>query len=367
MTECGRFVSPEITNFNFSGQLLILRSPDDVNFYFDMCDEEYDYTPLVHLGDSPVILVINGSIKNCDTSDKYKTAVALRERGMTGLKALFLISSESQRRILSDSAASESESLANAELPVFQSDFATPGLMNALQNGMDNARTYLRNVSRSASEAYSLQVAITLVYGKSVPATVFLGTSLTMSKTSVLFVAISFMTLVLVSLAWLLVYYVQRFRYTHAKDRVARRLERAARKALARIATRSLKVGDAELASDETVCPVCIEPYAADQLVRTLPCRHIFHRSCVDAWLLEQRSCPVCKLDILKAFGLTPTNLPPPRVENRRHPPESSVRAVFTRSDDADSDSAVRAHVTINTSSSGNTDEPQETNSLMHS
>lgn len=33
--------------------------------------------------------------------------------------------------------------------------------------------------------------------------------------------------------------------------------------------------------------------------------RHVFHKGCVDQWLLEQRSCPMCKLDILKHYGLT--------------------------------------------------------------
>lgn len=33
-------------------------------------------------------------------------------------------------------------------------------------------------------------------------------------------------------------------------------------------------------------------------------CRHIFHKSCVDPWLLDQRSCPMCKLDILRAYGM---------------------------------------------------------------
>ena len=32
--------------------------------------------------------------------------------------------------------------------------------------------------------------------------------------------------------------------------------------------------------------------------------RHVFHKSCVDPWLLEQRSCPMCKSDILRAFGM---------------------------------------------------------------
>ena len=35
-----------------------------------------------------------------------------------------------------------------------------------------------------------------------------------------------------------------------------------------------------------------------------LICRHEFHKSCVDPWLLEHRTCPICKTNILKAFGI---------------------------------------------------------------
>lgn len=31
--------------------------------------------------------------------------------------------------------------------------------------------------------------------------------------------------------------------------------------------------------------------------------RHIYHKSCIDPWLLEHRTCPMCKNDILKHFG----------------------------------------------------------------
>lgn len=33
--------------------------------------------------------------------------------------------------------------------------------------------------------------------------------------------------------------------------------------------------------------------------------RHVFHKVCVDPWLLDQRNCPMCKLDILKFYGFT--------------------------------------------------------------
>lgn len=54
---------------------------------------------------------------------------------------------------------------------------------------------------------------------------------------------------------------------------------------------------------DGDCCAVCIEPYRPSEVVRILPCRHEFHKSCVDPWLLEHRTCPMCKMDILKHYG----------------------------------------------------------------
>ena len=33
-------------------------------------------------------------------------------------------------------------------------------------------------------------------------------------------------------------------------------------------------------------------------------CRHLFHKCCVDPWLLDHRTCPMCKMNILKALGI---------------------------------------------------------------
>lgn len=124
------------------------------------------------------------------------------------------------------------------------------------------------------------------------------------SRTSVLFVSISFIVLMIISLAWLVFYYIQRFRYAHAKERLTRRLASAAKKAIAKIPQRTIKVGDKELESEFDQCAVCIEGYKASDVIRILPCKHIFHKSCVDPWLLDQRSCPMCKLDILREYGM---------------------------------------------------------------
>ena len=32
--------------------------------------------------------------------------------------------------------------------------------------------------------------------------------------------------------------------------------------------------------------------------------RHYFHRTEIETWLFQNQTCPICKIDILKAFGL---------------------------------------------------------------
>ncbi|KAG8232113.1 hypothetical protein J437_LFUL011656 [Ladona fulva] len=120
-----------------------------------------------------------------------------------------------------------------------------------------------------------------------------------------MFVSISFIVLMIISLAWLVFYYIQRFRYIHAKDRLAKRLCNAAKKALSKIPTKHIKSDDKEMQGDGECCAVCIEPYKISDVIRILPCKHEFHKSCIDPWLLEHRTCPMCKMDILKYYGFT--------------------------------------------------------------
>ncbi|XP_066246985.1 E3 ubiquitin-protein ligase goliath-like [Euwallacea similis] len=123
------------------------------------------------------------------------------------------------------------------------------------------------------------------------------------NRTSVLFVSITFIVLMIISLTWLVFYYVQRFRYIRTKDKLTRKLGNAAKKALSKIPTKSLKADDKEIQGDGECCAVCIEPYKLSDTLRILPCGHEFHKNCIDPWLLEHRTCPMCKMDILKHYG----------------------------------------------------------------
>ncbi|KRT82986.1 zinc finger protein, partial [Oryctes borbonicus] len=123
-----------------------------------------------------------------------------------------------------------------------------------------------------------------------------------LNRTSVLFVSITFIVLMIISLAWLVFYYIQRLRNIHAKDKLSRKLCNAAKKALSKIPTKTIKSEDKEV-KDGECCAVCIEPYKPLEVLRILPCTHEFHKNCIDPWLLEHRTCPMCKMDILKHYG----------------------------------------------------------------
>ncbi|XP_006831989.1 PREDICTED: E3 ubiquitin-protein ligase RNF6 [Chrysochloris asiatica] len=53
---------------------------------------------------------------------------------------------------------------------------------------------------------------------------------------------------------------------------------------------------DSELSK---VCSVCISEYRAGNKLRQLPCRHEFHIHCIDRWLSENCTCPICRQPVL--------------------------------------------------------------------
>ncbi|XP_028410598.1 E3 ubiquitin-protein ligase RNF38-like [Dendronephthya gigantea] len=45
-------------------------------------------------------------------------------------------------------------------------------------------------------------------------------------------------------------------------------------------------------------CVVCMMNYSNKEKLRRLPCNHDFHAKCIDRWLKNNRSCPVCRKDV---------------------------------------------------------------------
>uniref|UniRef100_A0A8C4QGS1 Ring finger protein 150 n=1 Tax=Eptatretus burgeri TaxID=7764 RepID=A0A8C4QGS1_EPTBU len=127
---------------------------------------------------------------------------------------------------------------------------------------------------------------------------------------SVIFVSISFILLMVVSLAWLIFYYVHRLYNATVHHR------------------------NQETEADFDSCAVCIEGYKSSEEVRVLPCKHVFHKNCVDPWLVNHRTCPMCKLDILDTLGIKVSD------ETAAENIEQNVEAAPTTSSSSDDPSA---------------------------
>ncbi|KAF6105976.1 ring finger protein 149 [Phyllostomus discolor] len=122
------------------------------------------------------------------------------------------------------------------------------------------------------------------------------------SGQSVMFVAIAFITMMIISLAWLIFYYIRRFLYTGSQFG-SQSHRKETKKVIGQLPLHTIKHEEKGIDVDAENCAVCIENFKVKDIIRILPCKHIFHRMCIDPWLLDHHTCPMCKLDVIKALG----------------------------------------------------------------
>ncbi|XP_016113688.1 E3 ubiquitin-protein ligase RNF133-like [Sinocyclocheilus grahami] len=77
-------------------------------------------------------------------------------------------------------------------------------------------------------------------------------------------------------------------------------MKRENEKAIAKLEVRTLRTGDLEVESEDVSCVVCTDSFKHNEKVTVLPCRHLYHKKCIEPWLLEHPTCPMCKFHILK-------------------------------------------------------------------
>jgi len=58
--------------------------------------------------------------------------------------------------------------------------------------------------------------------------------------------------------------------------------------------------GDSSRLGEQSSCTICMEDFKVGDDVKTLPCLHLYHMSCIDAWLRRSNGCPICKARIGK-------------------------------------------------------------------
>ncbi|NP_997780.1 E3 ubiquitin-protein ligase RNF128a precursor [Danio rerio] len=125
-----------------------------------------------------------------------------------------------------------------------------------------------------------------------------------MSHYSVFFVSISFFIVTAATVGYFIFYSARRLNSLRQQNRSQKKLKAEAKKAIGQLQVRTLRQGDQEIGPDADACAVCIDSYKAGDVLSILTCNHFFHKSCIEPWLLEHRTCPMCKCDILKALGV---------------------------------------------------------------
>jgi hypothetical protein len=46
---------------------------------------------------------------------------------------------------------------------------------------------------------------------------------------------------------------------------------------------------------DNETCGICIDEFVNDEILTELPCKHYYHKTCVDKWLTINKTCPLCR------------------------------------------------------------------------
>lgn len=55
---------------------------------------------------------------------------------------------------------------------------------------------------------------------------------------------------------------------------------------------------------ENAICTVCLGEYEEKDILRVLPtCGHAFHINCIDVWLRQHSTCPVCRVSLRGSYG----------------------------------------------------------------
>ncbi|XP_051981876.1 E3 ubiquitin-protein ligase RNF43-like isoform X1 [Xyrauchen texanus] len=60
-----------------------------------------------------------------------------------------------------------------------------------------------------------------------------------------------------------------------------------------------MALGSNSSSNSSPICAICLEEFLDGQDLRIISCAHEFHKECVDPWLLQHRTCPLCMHNIM--------------------------------------------------------------------
>eukprot|EP01121_Diplochlamys_sp_Union-15-3_P017941 TRINITY_DN6425_c0_g1_i1.p1 TRINITY_DN6425_c0_g1~~TRINITY_DN6425_c0_g1_i1.p1 ORF type:complete len:144 (+),score=0.52 TRINITY_DN6425_c0_g1_i1:56-487(+) len=54
---------------------------------------------------------------------------------------------------------------------------------------------------------------------------------------------------------------------------------------------------DENVPTEDKSCSICLADYQTGEALRCLSCDHKYHKICIDTWLTNHHTCPLCKSD----------------------------------------------------------------------
>ncbi|KAK9068599.1 hypothetical protein SSX86_012714 [Deinandra increscens subsp. villosa] len=102
-------------------------------------------------------------------------------------------------------------------------------------------------------------------------------------------------------------------------------------------AVKGLKIGKGALE-----CAVCLNEFEDEETIRLIPkCDHVFHAECIDAWLQNHVTCPVCRSDLVPKPGESTQRAGESDLENNENV-NQTVMEEENRNTNANTDVSVR-------------------------
>ncbi|CAL9085873.1 unnamed protein product [Musa textilis] len=151
--------------------------------------------------------------------------------------------------------------------------------------------------------------------------------------------AISFISLLVVSAVLAMCSIIRRHHIRHERPRVSNIREfRGMSSQLVKAMPSLIFTSIVDDNCTSTTCAICLEDYNVGEKLRLLPCRHKFHALCVDFWLTTWRSfCPVCKQDARAGIANIPASEYTPLLSSGAATPSSNAGLSSFRSSMASS------------------------------
>ncbi|KAK7462655.1 hypothetical protein BaRGS_00038306 [Batillaria attramentaria] len=59
-----------------------------------------------------------------------------------------------------------------------------------------------------------------------------------------------------------------------------------------------VEFGAAAAEANAVQCQICLVDFEVGDSLRSIPCKHDFHKGCIDEWLKRNATCPICRQEI---------------------------------------------------------------------